>query len=185
MYVTANNPSFSTRFDRMRTSAYWTATILVAFENSAGAMWVFLPLIPRFSHTNTALVFAEYLRTMLAHLGYSPYFKYILGPWQLACAAALVTPRLARVKEWAYFGAFLNYSSAFISHQFAGDRPDIASGALAVLTIIAWALRPPDRRLAASTPDGGTSVSSWATSAGILVLLLILSLFWLPPISKT
>ena len=41
MYVTANNPSFSTRFDRMRTSAYWTATILVAFENSAGAMWVF------------------------------------------------------------------------------------------------------------------------------------------------
>jgi hypothetical protein len=136
MCAAAKNQSSSSRFDRMRTSAYWTATILVAFENSAGAMWVLLPLIPRFSHTNTALVFAEYLRTMLAHLGYPPYFKYLLGPWQLACAAALVAPRLARVKEWAYFGAFLNYSSAFMSHQFAGDRPDITSGALAVLTIM-------------------------------------------------
>jgi len=65
----------------------------VAFENAAGAMWVFLPLIPGINQLHASSVFAEYLHTMLAHLGYPQYFKYILGPWQLSCAAALVAPR--------------------------------------------------------------------------------------------
>lgn len=167
------------RTDRMRTIAYWTFTLPVAFENAAGAMWVFLPLIPRINQLHPSSIFAEYLGAMLAHLGYPPYFKYILGPWQLACAAALIAPRLRRVKEWAYAGAFFNYSSAFTSHLFAGDGPNIQAAIFAVLTVFSWALRPADRRLAESAPVGETGGLSWVASVVILGTLLILSLFWL------
>jgi hypothetical protein len=120
----------------------------------------------------------------LAHLGYPQYFMYILGPWQLACAAALLAPRLPRVKEWAYAGAFFNYSSAFVSHLFAEDPPDIGSVVMAVLTVISWALRPPDRRFAEPTPVGDTNALSWVAPAVILGLMLILSLFRLPHVPK-
>jgi len=172
------------RADRIRTIAYWTFTLLVAFENAAGAMWTFARLIPGINHLHASFAFTEYLRVMLAHLGYPQHFKYILGPWQLACAATLLAPRLPRVKEWAYAGAFFNYYSAFVSHLFAGDPPDIPAAVLAVFAVVSWALRPPDRRLAESTPADETSARSWIASAAILGLLLILSLFWLPPIPK-
>ncbi len=162
--------AISHRADRIRTIAYWTFTLPVAFENAAGSMWVFLRL--------------EYLRVMLAHLGYPQYFRYILGPWQLACAAALLAPRLPRVKEWAYAGAFFNYSSAFVSHLFAGDPPDLGAAVMAVFTVISWALRPPDRRLAESTPVGETRALSWVAPVVILGLMLILSLFRLPHVPK-
>jgi hypothetical protein len=134
------------------------------------------------NQSHASFVFAEYLRTMLAHLGYPQYFKYILGPWQLACAAALVAPHLPRVKECACAGAFFNYSSAVVSHLFAGDRPDIPPAIMAVFTVMSWALRPPDRRLAESMPMTETRPLSWAASAVILGVLLVLSLFWLPKI---
>ncbi|HET9001602.1 MAG TPA: DoxX family protein, partial [bacterium] len=97
-------------------------------------------------------------------------------------AAALLAPRLPRVKEWAYAGAFFNYSSAFVSHLFAGDRPDLAAALMAVVTVASWALRPPERRLLEAKSPGESSAWSWTASAAILVLLLILSFLWLPPI---
>jgi hypothetical protein len=169
----AKTNSLSTIFkraDRTRTIAYWTFTLPVAFENAAGSMWVFMRL--------------EYMRVMLAHLGYPQYFSYILGPWQLACAATLLALRLPRAKEWAYAGAFFNYSSAFVSHLFAGDPPDIGAAVIAVLTVISWALRPPDRRLAESMPAGKTSALSWIVPAVILGLMLILWRFSIPHVPK-
>jgi DoxX-like family len=166
------------RADRMRAIAYWTFTLPVAFENAAGALWVLLRI--------------EYPRLILAHLGYPQYLQYILGPWELAGAAALVAPRLPRIKEWAYAGAFFKYSAAFVSFHFASvfvfgsglgvtaDRPDIGAAIMAVSTLISWALRPPDRRLAERPPVGEASVLPWIASAVILGLLLILSLFLLP-----
>jgi DoxX-like family len=121
------------RADRLRVIAYWAFTIPVVFENALGSMWILERL--------------DRLRVMLAHLGYPWYFSYILGPWQLACAMALLAPRIPRVKEWAYAGAFFNYSSAFASHLFAHDPLDVPSAVMLVLTIISWALRPADRRL--------------------------------------
>jgi hypothetical protein len=180
--TTSRQASFD-RVGRIRTIAYWTFTLPVAFENAAGAMWVLLPLIPRINQSHTAVVFSEYLHTMLAHLGYPQYFQYILGPWQLACAGVLLAPRLGRLKEWAYFGAFLNYSSAFVSHLFVGDRPDVAAAVIAGLTVSSWALRPPARRLAEPVRVDETGTLSWLGAAGTLALLLVLSLFWLPQLS--
>jgi DoxX-like protein len=170
--------------DRVRMIAYWTFTLLVAFENAAGGMWVLLRFIPGMNQLHANFIFVEYLRVMLGHLGYPQYFQYILGPWQLACAVALVAPRLPRVKEWAYAGAFFNYSSAFVSHLFVEDAPKIVAAVYAVFTVISWALQPPDRRLAESKPVGETSALSWVASAVILAVLLILSLFWLPHVPK-
>lgn len=172
------------RSRRLRVIAYWSFTLPVAFENAAGAMWVLLPLIPKVNEMHAAVVFADFLRLMLAHLGYPQYFKYILGPWQLGCAAVLLAPRLPRAKEWAYIGAFFNYSSAFASHLFAGDRPDIGSAMMAVFVVLSWALRPPDRRLVSSGSAGETRAASWITSVAILALLLILSLFLVPSVPK-
>jgi hypothetical protein len=157
---------------QIRTITYWIFTLLVAYENAAGAMWTVTQL--------------EYMRAMLAHLGYPPYFSYILGPWQLACAATLLAPRLPRVKEWAYAGAFFNYSSAIASHLFVGDAPQETIGAavMAVFTVLSWALRPADRRLTESKTTRETTGKSWIAAAVILSLMLALWRFSVPPISK-
>ena len=168
------------RPERGPTIIYWIFTLPVIFENSAGAMWVFAPLLPGINHLHSSAVFAEYLHLMLAHLGYPQYFKFILGPWQLACAAVLVAPRLPRAKEWAYIGAFFNYSSAFLSHFFAGDHPEIGAAVLAAFTVISWALRPSDRRLVESTPVRNVCALPWISAVSILLLLLALSFFWFP-----
>lgn len=165
---------------RFRTILYWTFTLPLVFENAAGAVWLFSQFIPGINRLHATFVFAEYTNMMLAHLGYPQYFKYILNPWQLACAAALVAPRLPRIKEWAYAGAFFNYSAAFASHLFVGDAPDMSAATLAAFAVISWALRPPDRRFAVSQRDRETSARPWIASAIILVLMLILSFFWLP-----
>ena len=165
---------------RVRRIAYWAFTLPVAFENAAGAVWTFSPLIPLINQLHASSVFDHYQTATLAHLGYPLYFRYILGPWQIACAAALLAPRLPRLKEWAYAGAFFNYSSALVSHLWVGDRAGAPAAVMAVFTVASWALRPPDRRLAEPAPAAPASARSWIQAAGILCLLLILAFFWLP-----
>src|SRR5690242_21084684 len=80
----------------LQTIAYWVFTLLVVFENASGFVW--------------GIFHIQYLRVMLNHLGYPQYFGNILGPWQLAAAAALIAPDLRLLKEWAYAGTFFNYS---------------------------------------------------------------------------
>lgn len=153
---------------RVRTIGYWLFTLLLVYENAAGFVWGVLNI--------------EYTRVTLAHLGYPHYFEDILGTWQLACAAALIVPRFPLVKEWAYAGAFFNYSSAVISHLSVGDSGDRCAPAFvfAVVAVCSWALRPPDRRLARATPVGEASIWSWMVAVAILVLMLVASLLTLP-----
>jgi len=155
-----------------RLIAYWTFTLLVVFENVAGFVWTILHI--------------EYLRVMLTHLGYPQYFAIILGPWQLACAAALIAPRFPLVKEWAYAGAFFNYSAAVISRVAVGDHVDkwLPALVMVALTVGSWALRPPDRRLSQSAPVRETRVVSWIVPIVILVLMFVVSLLTLPPPPK-
>lgn len=79
----------------------------------------------------------------LAHLGYPTYFATILGTWELLGAAAIVTPNVPRVKEWAYAGIFFALTGAALSHAASGDPvgkvlvPLVVLGAVAV----SWTLR--------------------------------------------
>jgi uncharacterized membrane protein YphA (DoxX/SURF4 family) len=87
----------------------------------------------------------------MAHLGYPLYFLTILGVWKLLGAAAIVAPRLPRLKEWAYAGMFFDLTGAALSHAASGDPAAKIATPLALLAVVAasWALRPADRTLAA------------------------------------
>ncbi len=152
----------------MRAVAYWIFTLLVVFENTAGFLWTLLHI--------------EYLRVMLAHLGYPQYFMNIMGTWQLAAAAALIAPGFPLVKEWAYAGLLFNYSSAMISHMSVGDGPGLWIPALifAVFSVCSWLLRPPNRRLPSRAPAIQTSIWAWIVSVIILCLMLVVARFTLP-----
>src|SRR5260221_2866959 len=77
-------------------------------------------------------------------LGYPLYFLTILGVWKVLGAAALLAPRLPRLKEWAYAGIFFDLTGAAASHAFSGDPPGKIATPLVLLLIAvaSWALRP-------------------------------------------
>ena len=86
--------------------SYWLFTVVVAFELAAGALWDLLRI--------------EFVRVFLLHLGYPLYLLIILGVWRIPGALVLLVPRFPRLKEWAYAGAFFDYTGAAASHFLAG-----------------------------------------------------------------
>lgn len=158
-------------WESVRTIFYWFCTLLVAFEMMVGGVWDLLRI--------------EYVRVVLAHLGYPMYLLTILGVWKIPCALVLLVPRFPRFKEWAYAGAFFTYSGAIASHFFTGDGADllVPPFVLAVLTLASWALRPAQRRFApaaAPTKESEVGALAWAVPILIAVVFLILSFLTLP-----
>src|SRR5262245_48151316 len=159
-----------TRWYRIRTITWWTFTVLLVFELAAGSIWNLLRI--------------EWVRAQLHHLGYPLYFAWISGAWQVGGAAAIIAPGFPRLREWAYAGSFVHFSSAVVSHLLAGDfvRVSVWVTPLVFLTfaVVSWALRPPDRRL----PDAGRAPQkrprAWAVSIGILLVLYVVSYLTLP-----
>ncbi len=153
---------------RMRAIAYWTFTAITAAEMTAGSMWDLLRI--------------EYVRAVMTHLGYPLYLLSILGFWKLPCAIVLLVPRFPRLKEWAYAGAFFNYSGAAASHLSVGDGADKWAGPLvfAAITLASWALRPPDRRFALERPAGTARPAAWIVPLSLVAVFLVLALLTLP-----
>jgi hypothetical protein len=61
-------------------------------------------------------------KTIFAHLGFPDWFRIELGIAKLFGAFALAIPLIPpRIKEWAYFGFFISFSSAIIAHYNSGD----------------------------------------------------------------
>lgn len=119
---------------RWRSVGYWLATLLVAAELGLGGIWDIerLPMV----------------RDLVTHLGYPSYFLVLLGTWKVLGALALLVPRRALLKEWAYAGAFFTYTGAIVSHLTTGyDLGEVwLLAVLTALTVLSWALRPPSRR---------------------------------------
>jgi hypothetical protein len=120
---------------RWRPAGYWLATVVVAGELALGGIWD-IARLPFVAH-------------LVTHLGYPSYFLVLLGSWKVLGAGALLIPRAALLKEWAYAGAFFIYTGAIVSHLTTGyDRAEIGLLAiLTTLTVLSWALRPPRRRI--------------------------------------
>jgi DoxX-like family len=107
--------------------------------------------------TSTAILVLEILVGAfmdLAHLpyvvhdvlsiGYPTYVLYIVGIWKLLAVAALLWPRLPRLREWAYAGVFFEMSGAAASHVLVGDPIGKYAAPLAFtfLTLVSWWFQP-------------------------------------------
>src|SRR5262245_51512829 len=151
---------------RVRIIAYWTFTAIVVFELVAGSVWNLKQI--------------EWVRLQLSHLGYPLYFAYISGVWQVGAAVALIAPGFPRLKDWAYAGAFFQWSGAVASHLLAGDGNGPASVwvtplMFAVCAIASWALRPTDRGLPNAGLAPATRPLAWAVPTGTLLLMFVVS----------
>jgi len=160
-----------TRWHRTRTIAYWIFTVLLVFELIAGSVWNLEPI--------------EWVHVQLNHLGYPLYFAYILGLWQIGGAAVLIAPSLPRLKEWAYAGAFFEFSGAVASHLLASDGAEVwrVPLAYAAIVVASWALRPADRRLSDAKPPPETRPLAWAVPIGIFILMYVVAYLTLPMVN--
>jgi hypothetical protein len=153
---------------RTRVVTYWLCTGVVSFELAAGSLWDLLRI--------------EYVRAMLAHLGYPSYLLLILGVWRIPGALALLSPRFARVKEWAYAGTFFDFTGAAASHLLAGD----GAGSWAVplllsaITLVSSALRPPSREVLKPTFNEQPRLGVWLLPIFMVGVMLVVALLTLP-----
>lgn len=125
---------------------YWMTTAILAFALFAGGV--------------ADLMHPRVIDEGMTHLGYPLYFATILGFWKVLGAIVLLAPRLPRLKEWAYAGAFFDMTGAVASHILSGDTLTqfIAPLIFAVCTIVSWALRPESRILGVLFPVKGADI---------------------------
>ena len=116
-------------------AGYWVFTVLAAllFAVPGAALLLHIP----------------HFTADMAQLGYPMYFLTILGVWKLLGVIAILSPRLPRLKEWAYAGMIFDLSSAVISRiVMGGDKLKILPPVLVgVIVILSWRLRPAGRAL--------------------------------------
>jgi hypothetical protein len=122
------------------------------------------------------------VRDIFDHLRYPHYLLFILGVWKLPCAVTLFIPRFPRLKEWAYAGAFFNYTGAVASHLLVGDGPKSWLGpfVFAIITVASWGLRPPERRVQPMAPTSAPRRMEWMVPLGVLAVFLVIALLTLP-----
>jgi len=124
----------------MKRTLYWISTVvLAALLLMGGAMDVLR---------------APPVVQAITGLGYPAYLASILGVWKLLGLAAVTSPGLPRLKEWAYAGIAFDFSGAALSHAISGDPAAKVAVPLVLLGIAAasWALRPASRRLGEVVP---------------------------------
>lgn len=88
---------------KLQTVSYWICTIPLA-------LFFLYSGIGGFMHNPTVV-------TGMFHLGYPPNFVIILCIWKLLGAGAVLIPRFALLKEWAYAGMFFDMSGADLTHH--------------------------------------------------------------------
>ncbi|HEX4036997.1 MAG TPA: DoxX family protein [Acidobacteriaceae bacterium] len=117
---------------RARVIAYWGITALLGAELLTGGVWDVLR--------------TQYVVGVVSRLGYPLYILTIVGVWKLLAVPALLTPGLARLKEWTYAGIFFEMTGAAVSHAACREGTAvIAPLVIAGLAMISWSLRPHSR----------------------------------------
>lgn len=116
---------------------YWIATLWLALGMASTGLVQLL-------HTE------DEIRRMQA-LGYPTYVLTLLGLWKLLGVVAVLLPKFALLKEWAYAGFFFTTTGAAFSHLASGNplTEILPSLLLLTLTIVSWYFRPEDRKIKA------------------------------------
>ena len=86
---------------------------------------------------------------MITHLGYPVYLLTILGIWKILGVVAVLIPKFALLKEWAYAGFFFVMTGAIFSHIAVGDsvKEILPSLLLLILTVVSWYFRTGERKI--------------------------------------
>lgn len=114
---------------------YWVSTIFLSFGMFAGGIQQMLQI-------------GGY-NEIVSQLGYPLYLLSILGTWKILGVIAILIPKKALLKEWAYAGFFFAMSGATISH-LAVEQPiteALPSIILLLATVTSWYFRPNDRKI--------------------------------------
>ena len=114
---------------------YWIATIWLALGMTATG-------IVQLMQTKDEV-------DLMSRIGFPVYFLTIIGVWKILGVVAVLVPRSALLKEWAYAGFFFSMSGAIFSHVASGSSASDIFGPslLLVLTLVSWYFRPADRRI--------------------------------------
>lgn len=125
----------STGSKKLNKIIYWIATI-----------WLSLGMV---STGIVQLIKVPEEVATITGMGYPVYFLTILGVWKMLGVVAILVPRFALVKEWAYAGFFFAMSGAFFSHISVGSEVSkmMPSLLLLALTIVSWYFRPSNRKI--------------------------------------
>lgn len=88
----------------------------------------------------------------MAQLGFPGYILPLLGTLKILGVVAILAPKFALLKEWAYAGFFFNMVGAVFAHVANGDAPAELFGPvlLLILTALSWYFRPADRKIISS-----------------------------------
>jgi len=128
---------------KIKTIAYWTTTILVAFPIGSGG-------VAQVMHVK------DNVDGFVRVLGYPLYFMTILGVWKVLGAVAILVPRFPRLKEWAYAGIFFDLTGAAATWAAVGGQGEalhiIAPLIITCFAVASWALRPPSRVIGTILP---------------------------------
>lgn len=114
---------------------YWILTIFLSVGMLAGGIQQMLQI--------------DGYNEIVTQLGYPLYMLSILGVWKILGVVAILIPRFALLKEWAYAGFFFAMSGAAISHFSVGQSfiEALPSLILLLVTILSWYTRPADRQI--------------------------------------
>lgn len=115
---------------------YWIATIWLALGMVSTAIVQLLKMKGGQGGVDT-----------ITTLGYPIYFLTVLGVWKILGVIAMLIPKFALLKEWAYAGFFFVMSGAIFSHIAVGSMDGVIPALLLLaLTVVSWYLRPVDRK---------------------------------------
>ena len=100
--------------------------------------WITTALLSLMMLFSAAMYFTSSdIEAAFTHIGFPQYFRVELAMLKVLGAIALVLPVVrGRLKEWAYFGFFLTFVSAFIAHSASGDPASGLVGPLVALLLL-------------------------------------------------
>src|SRR5262245_5452494 len=141
---------------RAKGVTYWICTALVAFFMISGGF--------------ANLLLPEAIAGIVK-LGYPRFFASILGVWKVLGGIAILVPRFARLKEWAYAGITFELTGAAITNAIVGHiGGPLGYGAhiaapliIALLALLSWALRPENRTLGGPVVHWLRPSAAWGT----------------------
>jgi uncharacterized membrane protein len=121
---------------RSKTGIYWILTGFLAFGMLAQGF-------------TQALQVQGYVDMIVVKLGYPLYLLTIIGIWKILGVIAILIPRFALLKEWAYAGFFFVMSGALFSHLAKqGPITDMLPSVFLLMVIVgSWYFRPINRKL--------------------------------------